>query len=179
MKFAKSMLIGTLGVVLAGLILALVAPKTAHALAATLVQVTNTSANPVPNQDVDNPAQNFYQSVNSTSGCSGTCVVTFAAVPAGKRLIIQQVSSLVTIGVSAGTPPADVELRGQGGSNVFQFIPIVPAPANYGAQTQFTAHAGVLASYDSGQIPTVDAFIPSGQTYELLASISGYMVNIP
>jgi hypothetical protein len=48
MKFAKSLLTGTCAVMLAGLFLTLLAPKAAHAIAATLVQVTNTTANPVP-----------------------------------------------------------------------------------------------------------------------------------
>jgi hypothetical protein len=53
MNFAKSILTGTGAVVLVGSILALLAPKAAHAIAATAVQVTNTAANPVIVQDVD------------------------------------------------------------------------------------------------------------------------------
>jgi len=159
--------------------LGILSPRVAHAVVATLVEVANTTANPVPNQDVDNAARNFYQATNSTGGCSGTCVVTFPAVPGSKRLIVQQVSSLVTIGVTGATPPADVELRESTGWPVFQFIPVVATPANFGGQTQFTAHAGVLASYDSNQIPSVDAFIPSTQSYSVLATISGHMINFP
>jgi hypothetical protein len=48
MKFAKPTLIGIGGVVLAALLLPLVAPRTVHALAAALVQITNTTSNPVP-----------------------------------------------------------------------------------------------------------------------------------
>src|SRR5271166_3899951 len=47
MKFVKMTLMGIGGVALAVLLLT---PKTAHALVAALVQVTNTTANPVPNQ---------------------------------------------------------------------------------------------------------------------------------
>src|SRR5580700_1363886 len=94
----------------------IMSPRVAHAVVATMVQVANTTANPVPNQDVDNPARNFFQATNSAGGCSGTCVITFSAVPNGARLIIRQVSSLVTIGVSGATPPADVELRDFTGS---------------------------------------------------------------
>src|SRR5579863_7513348 len=46
MKFAKSLLIGTGSVVLAGFALTLMAPKAMHAVVATLVQVANTTANP-------------------------------------------------------------------------------------------------------------------------------------
>ncbi|MGA3010057.1 MAG: hypothetical protein ABSD72_07325 [Terracidiphilus sp.] len=48
MKFAKPALMLVGCVLLTGLTLTLFAPKTVHALAAALVQVTNTDANPVP-----------------------------------------------------------------------------------------------------------------------------------
>jgi hypothetical protein len=60
MKSAKSILTGTGAVVLAGLILALLAPKAAHAIAATAVQVENTIASPVPTQAIL-PGQLFVQ----------------------------------------------------------------------------------------------------------------------
>jgi hypothetical protein len=104
-------------------------------------------------------------------------VIPFATVPAGKRLIITQVSTLVTL-PAAGTL-ADVELRGANGSGVFQFIPIVAAPGNFGGQFQYTAHAQVLASYEAGQTPNVDVFVASIANFTGLASISGYMIDIP
>ena len=127
-------------------------------------------------QDRDSQARNFYQAVVSNGPCTGTCVVSFPVVPAGKRLIVQQVSTLVTFSSAGAGAPADIELRG---GSVFQFLPITPAPANFGSQTQYLAHAGVLAAYDSGQNPTVDAFVPSASAYSTLASISGYMIDIP
>ncbi len=51
MKFLKSLLMGTGGVVLAGIVLALLAPKAVHAVVATAVQVVNTSANPAITED--------------------------------------------------------------------------------------------------------------------------------
>jgi len=48
MKFAKPALTVIGGVLLVVLIFPILAPKTVHALAAALVQVTNTDANPVP-----------------------------------------------------------------------------------------------------------------------------------
>jgi hypothetical protein len=52
MKFLKSLLMGTGGVVLAGLVLALLAPRAVHAVVATAVQVVNTSASPAMTEDV-------------------------------------------------------------------------------------------------------------------------------
>src|SRR5580700_1684917 len=51
MKFLKSLFMGTGGVVLAGLVLALLAPKAVHAVVATAVQVVNTSASPAFTED--------------------------------------------------------------------------------------------------------------------------------
>jgi hypothetical protein len=56
MKFLKSLLMGTGGVVLAGLVLALLAPKAVHAVVATAVQVVNTSANPAITEDTSRQA---------------------------------------------------------------------------------------------------------------------------
>lgn len=52
MKFLRSLLMGTGGVVLAGMALALLAPKAVHAIAATAVQVVNTPASPVITEEV-------------------------------------------------------------------------------------------------------------------------------
>lgn len=128
-------------------------------------------------QDRDSVARNFYQEVESCFNVPNPCVIPFATVPAGKRLIVKQVSTLVTL-PAPGTL-ADVELRGANGSGVFQFIPIVAAPGNFGGQFQYTAHAEVLASFEAGQTPNVDIFVASNANFTGLASISGYMIDIP
>ena len=42
------------GILLVAILIAALAPKATRAVAAALVQITNTAANPVPNRDVDN-----------------------------------------------------------------------------------------------------------------------------
>jgi hypothetical protein len=127
-------------------------------------------------QDRDSKARNIYQAVNNCFNVPNPCQVTFAAVPAGKRLIIEQVSALVTLPTAAGSSLADVELRG---ASVFQFLPLVAAPGNFGGQVQYSTNQTVLASYDAGQVPEVDTFVASGSTFTVLASISGYMIDLP
>jgi hypothetical protein len=56
MKNAKSILIGTGSFVLAGLILTMFVPTAAHAIAATMVEITNTAANPVFSQVLNTTA---------------------------------------------------------------------------------------------------------------------------
>jgi hypothetical protein len=130
-------------------------------------------------QDRDSPARNVYQVLNSCFNVTNPCVIAFSAVPAGKRLIIQQVSVLVTLPSTSAGDIADVELRGSGGSTVFQFLPVVASIGNFGGQAQYTSNQTVLASYDAGQVPNVDVFVASNDGFSVVASISGFMIDIP
>ncbi len=95
MKLAKSILMGTGSVVLAGLILTLLVPKAAHAIAAAAVLVENTSANPVPTQDGRTP---FV--ATCTSATASFCYLT-PTVPAGKTFVAQ----LITIQAFSASLP--------------------------------------------------------------------------
>ena len=111
--------------VLAGLVFTIANPRTLHAIAAPLVQVTSTAANPVPitgTVDVNSlPAAQLAsgQSIADSSARQGILLhnqfsapsggIVFEArehaqglkgpfvVPAGKRLVIQDVSLLIFI----------------------------------------------------------------------------------
>lgn len=71
MNIVKKTVSAVGGIVLAALLIAALAPKATHALVAALVQVANTSANPVPNRDVDNPARDTFQATFASS-CTGS-----------------------------------------------------------------------------------------------------------
>ncbi len=91
MKFAKSRWVGPGSLVMAALIVVLLAPRAAHAIAATAVQVMNTTTAPVPTRDVDAAGRNvFIQSCNVRDGL-GDCALS-PVVPAGSIFVIQQVS---------------------------------------------------------------------------------------
>lgn len=96
-KLAKQLLI-TLGVLTTvGLLLSLTVPRAVHAAVAALVQVVNTPANPVPNQEVTLSAA---QTVGifcpvSSAVCNqvlpggGVATATYT-VPAGQNLVITE-----------------------------------------------------------------------------------------
>lgn len=174
MKFAKSFLTGTGAVLLAGLVFTLLAPKAAHAIAATLVQVTNTSANPVPNKDVDQQGRLLYQYYSNCTSTNGTCTITYPAVPAGQRLIIQHVSAIVE--TPSATTLNVVQFRGGG---VYEFLPYQLATANYTNQYTNVINTDVIESFDTGQQPAIDAFSTSSAAFTTLATISGYMISYP
>lgn len=102
MRFVNRFLMGVGSVVLLAMLLAVAAPKATHALVATLVQVSNTTANPVPNKDVDNPDRaavvDLYCVAPGLAGytyveCDTTSSFT---VPAGQRLILEQLDAQCT-----------------------------------------------------------------------------------
>jgi hypothetical protein len=85
------------GVFLAALLIAALAPKAAHGIAASLVQVANTSANPVPTVAADNPADFPFVGFICTGDC-GTRLASSFNVPLAtstgvpvKRLVIEDV----------------------------------------------------------------------------------------
>jgi len=78
---------------------AIIGPRTAHALVATLVQVTNTTANPVPTQDVNRSASQIVALFCGTSGqqceqilvsSAGVTYIPFS-VPADQNLVITNI----------------------------------------------------------------------------------------
>jgi len=80
MKFLKSLLMGTGAVVLAGLVLALLAPQAVHAVVATAVQVANTSASPANTEDTSRQAS---QIVTIVCGISSDTTSCFQILPNG------------------------------------------------------------------------------------------------
>jgi hypothetical protein len=104
MKYAKRMLMVAGALALAGILGIAIAPKAAHGIVAAMVQVMNTSANPVPNQDVDNAARHVVRL--RQEGSAAVTVTTQVplndvtmgnpgvpyVVPAGQRLVLEQAS---------------------------------------------------------------------------------------
>ena len=85
------------GIFLAALLITALAPKAAHGIAAALVQVANTTANPVPISDVA-PLQPFQGRCNAGDGAVTSardqCSIS---IPSGKRLVVQSVSLEVEV----------------------------------------------------------------------------------
>jgi hypothetical protein len=145
-----------------------------HVTNSPTVQVGNTSANPVPTTDRDATGRNLYQAVSNCSNVPNPCVIAFPAVPAGKRLVITHVSALAVM--PSATALVVVELRG---GNIFQFLPSVASPGNFTGQFDSIVNQEVLAAYEVGQTPEVDGFAATVSTFTVVASISGYMIDVP
>jgi hypothetical protein len=175
MKNVKSILMGAGSVVLAGLSLALFAPRAAHALAATLVQVTNTSANPVIGQDVDSPGRSpYYQTVSCYSASTNQCEAFFPAVPANMRLVVQYINS------SVDTPTALQSAEFDVGGTIFMPILHTLQGNDSAGNKIYVASQPMLYYFEAGQQPR---FVDNAQAGSFTfmsgaVTLTGYLVNL-
>ena len=109
MRFAKRMLMVAGAGALAGILAIAIAPKTADGLVAALVQVSNTTANPVPTADVHGSAAQILELACPTNdGVYESCVQDDPStsssspftVPAGQNFVITQIEALCSGGGS-------------------------------------------------------------------------------
>ena len=147
------------------------------------VVVTNTPAQPVPMRDMDNPAK---QPFHFTSGI--TTNIAFAnvnvPVPAGKRLVIEQISVEVSLFGSPGSLPSAAVRATTGGVDASAWVPMTYVGigdngANYFAMHQVRLYAdggtnAVLSLFKSRDLSNLYSGTVAGYI-----SITGYLVNIP
>jgi len=128
MKFAKWIVMGSGGVVLALLCVILISPKAAHAMVAALVQVTNTRSNPVPTQDVDTAARHPFTAGCNVYGSSGAFVVcqpTPAPPTTGVETVIQSVSISLNQDTGSVQPFVTMLNYNTAGANYSFFVPLL------------------------------------------------------
>jgi hypothetical protein len=154
--------------------LALVTPRTAHALAVALVQVANTSADPVPNKDVDSAGRHPFASSCSIADGNQECFLP--AVPANTEYVIQT----PTVVLQAGTTPApqslgEFQTTAGGTTATVANFPLVNSGGEFGSATE-----SLTAYSDPGTTPLcvvqTPTFLPSSV---LTCAITGYTVSLP
>jgi hypothetical protein len=175
MKLKNPVLTVIGGLLLVVLAAPIFAPKTVHALAATLVQITNTSANPVINQDMDSPGRNpYYQTASCVSNTS-QCAAQFPQVPPNKRLVVQYFES------SVDTPTALSD--GEFETPNVNFLPILyTLQGNDPTGNKiYVSSQPMLYYFEAGQAPF---FVMNAQTggFNFMSgevTLTGYYVNVP
>lgn len=131
-------------------------------------------------QSVDEPGRNPYQEVLSDLGCRGTtvCSFNFAAVPAGKRLVVTHISGYID--TAAGTLPNGFLTSSFGGSS-YATSPFtgVRGPIS-GLGTRIVINNEVLAYFSVGETPraTMQVFGDTASGGALIM-LTGYFVNVP
>jgi hypothetical protein len=133
--------------------------------AATPVTVTNPLATPVPVLGVEalNPYQ-VTESIGDSTTCPGSqCIMSFPAVPIGKRLVITCASAQL------GTVSDVIVLEGSG---VSFFVSKTQSNLSY-------LSVPVTVFYNAGSIPTARIFAPDKTLHtSLIVTLVGYLVPI-
>ena len=184
MKPPKSILSFGAGILTLG-VLILAAPRAAHAIAATLVLITNTSSNPVPTFNIEEPARIPYaNSFSGTPANSNQCQVVFLqeSVPAGKTRAIEMISSAIY--VTAGAKPfLDVTYNGYQTSNgtgaIEVFLPLTLMYSTTGSAGQdfYVTTQPVRLYVPAGYGLNATACAAGGNVANLNLSTSGYTIT--
>ena len=185
MKIVRKAVTAFGGIVLAALLMAALAPKAAHGLVATLVQVTNTSVDPVPNRDVDDRDRATPEFVTcfagTTAGANGEFNCSpFFAVPAGERFVIDEVDGSCATPSGRSVSEVGLTFTAGGSANTATF-PLVAQgkDPDTGASTynfnQAVHYIGDPGSGFSWQAATTDATGFTGCGFNL----SGHLVSYP
>jgi hypothetical protein len=151
-------------------------------------------------QNINEPGLNPYWSQlnilpDAAPGCSnplgatgGLCEIVFPKVPAGKRLVITNVTGVITA-AAPGIPAPGIVLRGLDANGNLSGTPILmpsstvtPGTRSFSAVNLIGINASVLAYYDAGITPVIDIaltsyfaeFPPNSGS----VTISGYLVNL-
>ena len=148
------------------LVLGVLSSHEARAVAAALVNITNTAANPVPTRETDR-FNGWGARVNPNPRTAANVVV-----PAGKRLVVTSITGFNNGGLSTDLA-VDVTYNG---NRVEQRIPFHRPQAN-GIWYLESAHVELIA--DPGS--TVSFFItgPSTDTAGFNIDVRGYYVDAP
>jgi hypothetical protein len=137
-------------------------------------------------QDVDNPARHPYTQEAGSPNCERAgCSIFFISVPPGKRLVVQQVNTFVrptsisTI-VDWGSLISDREPC-CGTAPSFRIPMNLIAPAGVFPDNVYSGNLAVVAYYEPGSTPVVITHnrAPGGRTDLAIATISGYLVDLP
>lgn len=191
MKFAKNLFMGIGAVALAGVLLTLAAPKAVHAAVATLVEIANTPANPVPNADVNAPGEEPLQALlcaapNGSTEC-GTLPDTFT-VPSTtsdglsiKRLVIEYVTGFCQSSGNVSQLYATFNTQvneNQGGTfGGIASVSIPLTPSSPGSPL-LTFSAQVRAYADPGTtVGAGTSFRPAGANVYCEATLVGYYLT--
>jgi hypothetical protein len=175
---------------LAALILSVLAPRAARGVAAALVQVTNTGANPVPTVSAEAfnsfDANGLCQFFNTDNGHNDFCLVDpIYTVPPGKIAVVEHASGRCILDPGIGLREVRVKNGPSGGLDFLatQFSFLVPGqPMNFLGGNSIVSFAQATKTYvPAGGPIDFEVFATDSQTNSQFNScevdISGYLVS--
>jgi hypothetical protein len=165
MKRLARLLVVTLGLGALALVVSLVPQKTASGTVAANVNVVNSTSQPVPNRDVDNPARQPFQEMSVVSGELKLLVPSTTANGAMvQELVIEVVSGSCTF--ANETVLIKTQVNGKAAEYAF---PSRGGTLISAQSTRLYADAGSNVTIDAGSGTSVGDFCR--------VSISGYLVS--
>jgi hypothetical protein len=187
MNLMKRVLMAAGATALAGVLALMVAPKAARGVAAALVQVVNTSANPVPNVDVNAPGEEPLQAVLCLDSGNGECAANVTQAPRSfvvptttndglsvKRAVIENLSG--TCGGSAQLSGILISTNGQENVVTSSFVgalaPLTPQASgftNFGLLTRLYA--------DPGAEIRTQAYVNTVGDFGCFILVNGYLIT--
>ena len=171
MKRVGRVVVLTLSIIGLSLILGVATSRSVRAAVSALVTVSNTSANPVPNQSVE--AKNAFQTRVYLTLSSNSHQIT---IPQGQRLVVEFVTSDCLVNSGQGTTQPVVQLQsdlfgGAGASYIFNLVPSPVQGQFYSAQpAKIYADSLFVAIGYSGTAPVSNS---------CGVAVSGHLVPVP
>ena len=173
MKQSTSILWGAGAIAALGLVLGVAVPKAAKAVTATLVQVVNTRATPVPNQDVDNAARHPFAAFCTTSGASDNFFCNPSPfIPSGEEAVITSVS-MQMVPTTGNAVQASLFYQSAGVGGMQAYFPVAnssPFPTVYQTTQLYL---------DPGTSPQCYMLLDTNTSGTMKCAISGYTVSLP
>ena len=185
MKRLESHLPLVVSFALAGVITASLATGTAQSAVASLVQIVNTPANPVPTQDTDDRARQPITIDTSIASVLPNALDAFTGgiytVPAGKRLVIEYISATGTVYDPEHVFSVSLEVEG-GGTSISIPISEFGGLAGDPSRHSMIASQLVVMYANPGDILDVGVFTDAGTpgvSTPVYFTIFGHLVNLP
>jgi hypothetical protein len=169
MKFAKWMLIvaGVLG--LMGILALAIAPKAAHAIVATMVQVVNTPTTAIPAVQAPSAGKLYVNTCSVLFEGTSTGICFLPVIPAGETLFVEAVSFSMS-----GGDPIQTELFANGFvGNPVAFIPLTQQASSI--VDNWTGALGARLSLAGPGTPGCFMALSRASTGGFSCAVSGYM----
>ena len=159
-------------------VLFLAAPRAAHAIAATLVEVMNTRATPVPNQDVDIAARHPYTAtctIFAAGGAFATCQPTPAPPTTGFETVIQSVNMWLNQDTGTVQPIETLLGFNAGGATYQNYVPFV----QQGPGVWVGSQPAAIYLDPSPINPLQCAALYNNGSATMSCTVTGYTVSLP
>jgi hypothetical protein len=154
------------------------------ALAATFSAMhVSAQIRPAYVKNVDQPGRVPYQLTvsfsNGSPGCitASACILSFDAVPAGKRLIVEQLTLMVS---ANGGPPTQVAFGDNFSTNTGNIAIVAPdfrAGSVVLGATFWMSASQVRVYYGPGETPKLKVFLPGTLGVVSNATVHGYLID--